>query len=89
MEVPRAAGNAERTEIAGTTPLLEHESTLCASAVALVASGGARRVWLVGMRSGQMLAARALRIGTAADVSVTTRWWPDEEAFDLLVQRHG
>ena len=89
MEIPRAGADASHSEESVATPLLEHEMKLCASAIALVASGGAPRVWLVGMRSGRALVTHALAMGRASDLAVRARWWPDEEALDLVVDHHG
>ena len=90
MEMRRAAdGKAARRESAPVDSVLEHELALCAGAVALVAGGGAPRVWLVGMRSGNNLIKRAVRMGVAADLLVRAQWWSDEETFDLVVSRHG
>jgi hypothetical protein len=90
MEMRRAAdANAAPWDSHPADSLLEHELTLCAGAIALVAGGGAPRIWLVGMRSGHDLIEQAVRMGQAADLLVRARWWPDEEAFDLLVRQHG
>ncbi len=90
MEMRRATdGKAVRWESAPVDSLLEHELALCAGAVALVAAGGAPRVWLVGMRSGNQLIKRAVRMGLATDLLVRAKWWADEETFDLVVSRHG
>ena len=89
MEMRRADADPAASPVEVRTAQLEHELTLCADAIALVSGGGASRVWLVGMRSGSELIARAVEMGVAADLIVRARWWPDEEAFDLLVQRDG
>ncbi len=70
-------------------PLLDHELQLVKSAIALVEAEGAPRVTLVGMRSGGGLIARALTMGATAGLVVRARWWPEGEAFDLVVEQHG
>jgi hypothetical protein len=89
MEMRRVDSGSTSPATAADGSLLEHETGLCAGAIALVSSGGAPRVWLVGMRSGRELITRAVEMGVASDLVVQARWWPDEEAIDLVVLRHG
>lgn len=90
MEMPRGVGTGlPQPAQQPAKPLLEHEGRLVAGAVALVASGGAPRVWLVGMRSGRELVRLAITMGNSADLLVRAKWWPNEEALDLVVQQHG
>jgi hypothetical protein len=70
-------------------PSLAHELKLAASAIALVEAGGAPRVTLVGMRAGRELVSRALAMASPAPVLVRARWWPEGDALDLVVERHG
>jgi hypothetical protein len=85
MEIAIPAALAAPT----ANPVLDHELHLLRSAVALVEADGAPRVTLVGMRSGGGLIARALTMGASAGLVVRARWWPEGEAFDLVVERHG
>ena len=70
-------------------PALLHELKLTAGAVALIEAGGAPRVTLVGMRSGEPLLTQALRMALSAGLRAHARWWPDGEALDLVVERDG
>jgi len=89
MEISRTGTGATHARTAVNPSLLEHELKLCAGAIALVVSGGAPRVWLVGMRAGRELVRQAITMGHAADLAVRARWWPDEEALDLVVEHYG
>ncbi len=84
-----AAAPAPHEVPAQLATLLAHELKLAAGAIALVESGGAPRVTLVGMRGGRDLVVRALAMASTAPVLVRARWWPEGDALDLVVESHG
>jgi hypothetical protein len=56
-------------------------------ALALVASGGASRVTLTGLRFGDELTARFRPDAEAAGVLLEPIFWPDDAGCDLIVRR--
>ena len=54
---------------------------------ALVASGGASRVTLTGLRFGDELTARFRPDAEAAGVLLEPIFWPDDAGCDLIVRR--
>jgi hypothetical protein len=72
----------------------DHELTLVEGALALVGSGAAPSVTLVGLSGGSELARLAVELGQRAGLSVKARHHgaidePDDPRFDLLVEQHG
>jgi hypothetical protein len=67
----------------------EHELTLVAGAVRLVATGGAPRVVVVGLRGGAAVYVQARAAATRAGVLVSIQPWESGEAADLVVERDG
>jgi hypothetical protein len=66
---------------------LEYEMRLVREAIAMVASGAARRVVLGGIRFGDPLADWGRPIAGEAGVLLTPLWRSDEAAADLSVER--
>lgn len=66
---------------------LESEMRLVREAIAMVASGGAPRVVLGGIRFGETLAEWARRLAGEAGVLLTPLWRADEAGADLSVER--
>lgn len=74
-------------------PAYDHELTLVEGAFALVGSGAAPSVTLVGLTGGAQLAALAIELGRRAGLSVQA-WQrpsrrPGDRRIDLLVLPHG
>lgn len=79
---------------AGSTEAFDRELSLVEGALALVASGSAPRVTLVGLNGGRRLARLAIELGARAGVAV--RAWrhgaagdPADQRFDLVVEQDG
>jgi hypothetical protein len=66
---------------------LDRELTMIRDAIAMVASGGAPRVTLAGLRFGEQLLSRAQRLAAAAGVRVVPLYSTDEAGADLMVER--
>ncbi len=67
--------------------LIEHELETVRSAVSMVASGGAPRVWVAGLRFGDQLVEPARRMAEAAGVRVYPEWSADESGAAIVVER--
>lgn len=66
---------------------LEHEMNLVREAIAMVASGGAPRVVVGGLRFGEELLATARGLATEAGVRLVPLWMPDDAGTDIAVER--
>lgn len=66
---------------------LEHELELVRGAIAMVASGGSRRVSLGGLRFGEQLLEPARRLALEARVRVVPLWTTDEGGAGLAIER--
>jgi hypothetical protein len=66
---------------------LEHELRQVHDAIALVASGGARRATVVGLRLGDALLDRARRDALGAGVRLVPLWRADETGVDIAIER--
>jgi hypothetical protein len=74
--------------IAEAVPVtVEHEATLIRDAIALVASGGAPRVVVAGLRLGDALLPTARRMALEAGVRIVPLWRADEAGLDVAVER--
>jgi hypothetical protein len=74
--------------IAETVPVtVEHEVGLIRGAIALVASGGAPRVVVAGLRLGEALLPTARRMALEAGVRIVPLWRADEAGLDVAVER--
>lgn len=58
------------------------------AACALVASGGAPRVTVVGVRH-RLVLQHGLEVGADHDLRVRAHWWPSGNAMDIVVERDG
>jgi hypothetical protein len=66
---------------------LEHEVALIRDAIALVASGGAPRVVVAGLKLGDALLPTARRMADQAGVRIVPLWRADEAGLDVAVER--
>jgi hypothetical protein len=66
---------------------LDPELRQVREAIALVASGGARRATVVGLRLGDALLDRARRDALEAGVRVVPLWRADEDGVDIAIER--
>ncbi len=66
---------------------LEREMRLIRGAIALVASGGAPRVIVAGLRLGEQLLDSSSRIAREAGVRLVPLWSADEAGVDLSIER--
>jgi hypothetical protein len=74
--------------IADAVPVrLEHEVALIRDAIALVASGGAPRVVVAGLKLGDALLPTARRMADQAGVRIVPLWRADEAGLDVAVER--
>jgi hypothetical protein len=75
-------------QIAEVVPVtLEHEMRLITEAIALVASGGAPRAVVAGLRFGDELLHSARRVALEAGVRIVPLWRADEAGVDIAVDR--
>lgn len=75
-----------KDEVQGT---LDREADLLAGAIRLVASGGARRTIVGGLRLAEPAMALVLPLADGLDVVLEPLWRTDEEGMDVLVRRAG
>jgi hypothetical protein len=80
MEQPT---NQSTTHVGRT---LEYEMTLVREAIAMVASGGSRRVVVGGLRFGEALIVPARGLATEAGVRLVPLWMPDDAGADIAVE---
>jgi hypothetical protein len=66
---------------------IERELRLVREAIALVASGGASRVVVGGIRLGEALLLPAGQLALEAGVRIVPLWTADEAGVDLVVER--
>jgi hypothetical protein len=66
---------------------LEHEMNLVWEAIAMVASGGSRRVVVGGLRFGEALLVPARGLAREAGVRLVPLWMPDDAGADIAVER--
>jgi hypothetical protein len=66
---------------------VEHEVGLLRDAIALVASDGAPRVVVAGLRLGDALLPTARRMALEAGVQIVPLWRADEAGLDIAVER--
>lgn len=66
---------------------LDQELELVRGAITMVASGGATRVSLGGLRFGEQLIEPARRMALASGVRIVPLWMPDDAGADLAVER--
>lgn len=66
---------------------LDQELSLVREAIALVASGGSRRVVVGGLRFGEALLVPAQTLATEAGVRLVPLWMPDDAGADIAVER--
>jgi len=66
---------------------LDQELNLVREAIALVASGGSRRVVVGGLRFGEALLVPAQMLATEAGVRLIPLWMPDDAGADIAVER--
>ena len=66
---------------------LEHEMRLIDEAIALVASGGAPRAIVAGLRLGEAIVEPARQMAREAGVRVVPLWRADEGGADIAVER--
>jgi hypothetical protein len=79
------AGDTDRlTEAVPST--LELEMRLVREAIALVASGGAPRVSVAGIRFGEALLEPARRVALQSGVRLVPLWSAEEAGVDILVE---
>jgi hypothetical protein len=65
---------------------LEYEMTLVREAIAMVASGGSRRVTLGGLRFGEVLIPPARGLAAEAGVRLVPLWAPGDGGTDIAVE---
>jgi hypothetical protein len=66
---------------------LEHEMGLVREAIAMVATGGLRRVVVGGLRFGEALLVPARALATESGVRLIPLWTPDDAGADIAVER--
>ena len=66
---------------------LEHEMNLIREAIDMVASGGAPRVVVGGLRFGEALLVPARGLATEAGVRLVPLWMPDDAGADIAIER--
>ena len=66
---------------------LEHEMNLVREAIAMVASGGSRRVVVGGLQFGEALLVPARGLAAEAGVRLVPLWMPDDAGADIAVER--
>ncbi len=66
---------------------LEQEMNLVREAIAMVASGGSRRVVVGGLRFGEALLVPARGLATESGVRLVPLWMPDDAGADIAVER--
>jgi hypothetical protein len=66
---------------------VEHEVGLIRDAIALVATGGAPRVVVAGLRLGDALLPSARQMALEAGVRIVPLWRADEAGLDIAVER--
>lgn len=66
---------------------LEREADLIRGAIAFVASGGAPRVVMAGLRLSDALLPTAHRMALQAGVRIVPLWGADEAGLDVAVER--
>jgi hypothetical protein len=66
---------------------LDQELNLVREAIALVASGGSRRVVVGGLSFGEALLVQAQTLATEAGVRIVPLWMPDDAGADIAVER--
>jgi hypothetical protein len=66
---------------------VEQELSLIRDAIAMVASGGAPRVILAGLRLGEGLLQPARRMALEAGVRIVPLWSADDAGADIAVER--
>lgn len=66
---------------------LEREAALVRDAIALVATGGAPRTIVAGLRLGDELLRSAQRMALEAGVRIVPLWHADEAGVDIAVER--
>jgi hypothetical protein len=79
MSTERTRGVAESA--------LDRELAMIRQAIDMVASGGAPRVTLGGLRFGEQLLGRARRLGAVSGVRVVPLYSTDEAGADLMMER--
>ncbi len=68
---------------------IDREAELLASAVRLVASGGARRTTVGNLRLGEAAIAIVRPLAVDLGVELEPLWGTDEQGLDVLVRRAG
>jgi hypothetical protein len=66
---------------------IEHEMRQIREAIAMVASGGARRTIVVGLQLGDALLEQARQDATEAGVRLVPLWRADEAGVDIAIER--
>jgi hypothetical protein len=66
---------------------LEHEMDLVREAIAMVASGGSRRVVIGGLHFGEALLIPAGGLAREVGVRLVPLWMPDDAGADIAVER--
>ena len=66
---------------------LDHELRLINEAIMLVATGGAPRTTVVGLRLGDELLGRAREMAAEAGVRLVPLWHADESGVDIAIER--
>jgi hypothetical protein len=67
--------------------VLSHELDLVREAISMVASSGAPRVVLGGLRFGEQLLEPARRMAVGTGTRIVPLWTTDEGGLDLVVER--
>jgi hypothetical protein len=78
---------SSRARFTATAQVLDLELDVVSTAIAMVATGGASRVLLAGLRFGEQILPVAMLRGRSAGVQVTPLWSADDDdGIDLSVE---
>src|SRR5262249_51089679 len=90
MSATIAAMARDSTDLEGEVgQTLDREMRIIRDAVLLVATGGAPRVVLAGLRLSDQLLEPARRYAASRGVRALPLWRADEEGLDIAVERYG
>jgi hypothetical protein len=78
--------SADRSAL-GVSRTLELELNLVRDAIAMVATGGAPRVTVGGLRFGEALLVPARKLASEAGVRLVPLWMPDDVGADITIER--
>ena len=81
--------NAARSVDTSTRHRIDYERDLVESAIAMVATGGSRRVTVASIRFGEELLAEASSLARGRGVRVRPVWGLGDGACDIVVEADG